>query len=93
LKSLRSFCPSPIENSCLYEQLEDYSLLEQKVKARTRITRENEGVGKHLQKLKGTQAQIIAQEKLASLGFLQRVLLMRSKSLNFVTTLPNCPLS
>ncbi|MCA9711684.1 MAG: GAF domain-containing protein, partial [Myxococcales bacterium] len=59
-----------IENSQLYEQLEEYShTLEAKVEARTQELQEkNLRLGDSLQRIKAMQEQIIAQEKLASLG-------------------------
>ncbi len=76
-----------IKNSCLYEQLEDYSrTLEQKVGARTQELKEkNEQLETTLQKLKATQDKIIAQEKLASLGGLTAGIAHEIKNpLNFV---------
>ena len=87
LRILSSQAAISIENSRLYEQLEDYSqTLEQKVKARTQELQEkNQELGTALQKLKVTQAQIIAQEKLASLGALTAGIAHEIKNpLNFV---------
>ncbi|GAB1540651.1 hypothetical protein NUACC21_33200 [Scytonema sp. NUACC21] len=60
------------EMAYLYKQLEDYNrTLEQKVEVRTQELQEkNHELASILGKLKATQAQIIAQEKLASLGAL-----------------------
>jgi predicted ATPase/signal transduction histidine kinase/tRNA A-37 threonylcarbamoyl transferase component Bud32 len=87
LRVLSAQAAISIENSRLYEQLEDYSrTLEQKVKARTQELQEkNEELASTLQKLKATQAQIIAQEKLASLGALAAGIAHEIKNpLNFV---------
>ncbi|MBD0362744.1 MAG: serine/threonine protein kinase, partial [Coleofasciculus sp. C3-bin4] len=76
-----------IENSRLYEQLEEYSrTLEQKVEARTQELQEkNQELATTLKKLKATQDQIIAQEKLASLGALTAGIAHEIKNpLNFV---------
>jgi len=87
LKILSSQAAISIENSRLYEQLEDYNrTLEQKVEVRTQELQEkNQELGTTLQKLKATQAQIIAQEKLASLGALTAGIAHEIKNpLNFV---------
>ncbi len=76
-----------IENSRLYEQLEDYSrTLETKVVERTQeLEQKNEELATTLQQLKATQTQIIAQEKLASLGALTAGIAHEIKNpLNFV---------
>ncbi|NMG09449.1 AAA family ATPase [Brasilonema sp. UFV-L1] len=72
LRILSAQAAISIENSRLYEQLEGYSrTLEQKVKQRTQeLQQKNQELANLLQKLKATQSQIIAQEKLASLGAL-----------------------
>lgn len=87
LQMLSSQAAISIENSRLYERLEEYSrTLEIKVEERTReIQRKNEELAKTLQTLKKTQAQIIAQEKLASLGTLTAGIAHEIKNpLNFV---------
>jgi signal transduction histidine kinase len=87
LRILSAQAAISIENSRLYQQLEDYSrTLEQKVKARTQQLQEkNQDLASLLQKLKATQAQIIAQEKLASLGALTAGIAHEIKNpLNFV---------
>ncbi len=87
LKILSSQAAISIENSRLYEQLENYSrTLEHKVEARTQELQEkNQDLASLLQKLKATQAQIIAQEKLASLGALTAGIAHEIKNpLNFV---------
>ncbi|HEY9597482.1 MAG TPA: AAA family ATPase, partial [Cyanophyceae cyanobacterium] len=87
LRILSSQIAISIENSRLYAQLEDYSrTLEIKVDERTRELRnKNKQLGATLQKLKATQEQIIAQEKLASLGALTAGIAHEIKNpLNFV---------
>ncbi|HEY9633204.1 MAG TPA: AAA family ATPase [Coleofasciculaceae cyanobacterium] len=87
LRLLSSQAAISIENSRLYAQLEDYSrTLEIKVDERTQELREkNQELGATLEKLKATQAQIIAQEKLASLGALTAGIAHEIKNpLNFV---------
>lgn len=80
LRILSAQAAISIENSRLYSRVENYSrTLEQKVKARTQELEEKN------QKLKATQAQIIAQEKLASLGALTAGIAHEIKNpLNFV---------
>ncbi len=76
-----------IENSRLYSQLESYSRnLEINVEERTQeIQKKNEILDLALKKLKATQEQIIAQEKLASLGTLTAGIAHEIKNpLNFV---------
>ncbi len=87
LRILSAQAAISIENSRFYEQLENYNrTLEQRVETRTReIQEKNEELGTTLQKLKATQAQIIAQEKLASLGSLTAGIAHEIKNpLNFV---------
>ncbi len=87
LKILSAQAAISIENSRLYDQLEGYSrTLEQKVKARTQeLQQKNQELASTLQKLKASQAQIIAQEKLASLGALTAGIAHEIKNpLNFV---------
>jgi len=87
LKILSAQAAISIENSRLYEQLEEYSrTLEQKVEARTQELQEkNQELATTLKKLKATQDQIIAQEKLASLGALTAGIAHEIKNpLNFV---------
>ncbi|MCC5610687.1 AAA family ATPase [Nostoc sp. CHAB 5834] len=87
LKILSTQAAISIENSRLYEQLEDYNrTLEHKVKARTQeLEEKNEELDTTLQKLKSTQNQMIAQEKLASMGALAAGIAHEIKNpLNFV---------
>ncbi|MEA5533919.1 AAA family ATPase [Crocosphaera sp. XPORK-15E] len=87
LKILSTSAAISIENSRLYEQLEDYSkTLEKKVDLRTQELRDkNQQLANTLEQLKATQAQIIAQEKLASLGALTAGIAHEIKNpLNFV---------
>lgn len=87
LKILSTSAAISIENSRLYEQLEDYSkTLENKVNLRTQELQEkNQQLGTTLAQLKATQDQIIAQEKLASLGSLTAGIAHEIKNpLNFV---------
>ena len=76
-----------LENSRLYKQLEEYNrTLEFKVEERTQQLQEkNQELASTLKKLKATQDQIIAQEKLASLGALTAGIAHEIKNpLNFV---------
>ncbi|MDJ0731360.1 MAG: AAA family ATPase, partial [Crocosphaera sp.] len=87
VKILSSSAAISIENSRLYEQLEDYSkTLEKKVQLRTQeLQDKNQQLNVTLAKLKITQNQIIAQEKLASLGALTAGIAHEIKNpLNFV---------
>ncbi|MBW4613860.1 MAG: AAA family ATPase [Desmonostoc vinosum HA7617-LM4] len=87
LRILSAQAAISIENSRLYEQLEGYNRnLEQKVKARTQeLEEKNQQLASLLQTLKATQTQIIAQEKLASLGALTAGIAHEIKNpLNFV---------
>ncbi len=87
LRILSAQAAISIENSRLYEQLESYNrTLEQKVSERTEELQErNQELSSTLKKLKATQAQIIAQEKLASLGALTAGIAHEIKNpLNFV---------
>ncbi|MEQ9667175.1 trifunctional serine/threonine-protein kinase/ATP-binding protein/sensor histidine kinase [Coleofasciculus sp. G2-EDA-02] len=87
LKILSAQAAISIENSRLYQQLEAYSRnLEIKVDERTEELKEkNQELSATLKKLKATQDQIIAQEKLASLGALTAGIAHEIKNpLNFV---------
>jgi predicted ATPase/signal transduction histidine kinase len=90
VETLRILCAQAaisIENSRLYKQLEEYNqTLEVKVEERTQQLQEkNQELSITLQKLKATQQQIIAQEKLASLGALTAGIAHEIKNpLNFV---------
>lgn len=72
LKILCAQAATALVNALLYEKLEDYSrTLEVKVAERTQELKENnERLEQTLQQLKTAQKQIVAQEKLASLGLL-----------------------
>ena len=87
LRILSAQAAISIENSRLYNQLEAYNqTLEVKVEERTQQLQEkNHELSITLQKLKATQQQIIAQEKLASLGALTAGIAHEIKNpLNFV---------
>jgi predicted ATPase/signal transduction histidine kinase len=87
LKILLSQAAISLENSRLYEKLEEYNqTLKVKVEERTKeLQQKNEELAKTLQTLRKTQAQIIAQEKLASLGTLTAGIAHEIKNpLNFV---------
>jgi predicted ATPase/signal transduction histidine kinase len=90
VETLRILCAQAaisIENSRFYKQLEEYNqTLEVKVEERTQQLQEkNQELSITLQKLKATQQQIIAQEKLASLGALTAGIAHEIKNpLNFV---------
>ncbi|HEY9613635.1 trifunctional serine/threonine-protein kinase/ATP-binding protein/sensor histidine kinase [Allocoleopsis sp.] len=87
LRILSAQAAISIENSRLYNQLEEYNqTLEVKVEERTQQLQEkNQELSITLQKLKATQDQIIAQEKLASLGALTAGIAHEIKNpLNFV---------
>ncbi|MEA5506272.1 AAA family ATPase [Halotia wernerae UHCC 0503] len=87
LRILSAQAAISIENSRLYDQLEGYShTLEQKVEIRTQeLQQTNQELASTLQTLTTTQAQIIAQEKLASLGALTAGIAHEIKNpLNFV---------
>lgn len=87
LKILSAQAAISIENSRLYKQLEAYSRnLEIKVDERTQeLQDKNQELTATLKKLKATQDQIIAQEKLASLGALTAGIAHEIKNpLNFV---------
>ncbi len=87
LRILSAQAAISIENCRLYEQLEGYSrTLEQKVEIRTQeLQQTNQELASTLQTLTTTQAQIIAQEKLASLGALTAGIAHEIKNpLNFV---------
>lgn len=87
LRILSAQAAISIENSRLYKQLEGYSrTLEIKVDERTQELKDkNQELQATLKKLKATQDQIIAQEKLASLGALTAGIAHEIKNpLNFV---------
>ena len=87
LRILSAQAAISIENSRLYNQLEEYNrTLEFKVEERTQQLQEkNQELASTLKKLKATQDQIIAQEKLASLGALTAGIAHEIKNpLNFV---------
>ncbi|MBE9229604.1 AAA family ATPase [Phormidium sp. LEGE 05292] len=72
LKILCSQAATALVNALLYEKLEDYSrTLEIKVEERTQELQEkNDRLAQTLEQLQTAQKQIVAQEKLASLGLL-----------------------
>ncbi len=87
LRILSAQAAISIENSRLYDQLEGYSrTLEQKVEIRTQeLQQTNLELASTLQILTSTQSQIIAQERLASLGALTAGIAHEIKNpLNFV---------
>ncbi|HBE18198.1 MAG TPA: serine/threonine-protein kinase PknK [Cyanobacteria bacterium UBA11149] len=87
LQTLSAQAAISIENSRLYQELAEYNrTLEDKVAERTQELQEkNEELSTTIHKLKTTQNQIIAQEKLASLGALTAGIAHEIKNpLNFV---------
>ena len=87
LRTLSAQAAISIENSRLYQELAEYNrTLEDKVAERTQELQEkNEELSTTLHQLKITQNQIIAQEKLASLGALTAGIAHEIKNpLNFV---------
>ncbi|ATB37436.1 protein kinase [Cystobacter fuscus] len=87
LRTLLAQAALSLQNALLYDQLEDYSrTLEQKVEQRTHeLQTKNEELGQTLRQLRDTQQQLVAQEKLASLGSITAGIAHELKNpLNFI---------
>ncbi len=88
LRLLSAQAALSLHNALLYAQLEDYShTLEQRVEERTReLQAKNQELGEAMRQLRTTQKQLVAQEKLASLGALTSGIAHELKNpLNFIT--------
>ncbi|SEL25207.1 serine/threonine protein kinase and signal transduction histidine kinase with GAF sensor [Stigmatella aurantiaca] len=87
LRLLSAQASLSLQNALLFAQMEEYShTLEQRVEARTReLQSKNEELGRAMRHLRDTQKQLVAQEKLASLGTLTAGIAHELKNpLNFI---------
>ncbi|ADO69077.1 trifunctional serine/threonine-protein kinase/ATP-binding protein/sensor histidine kinase [Stigmatella aurantiaca] len=87
LRLLSAQASLSLQNALLFAQMEEYSrTLEQRVEERTcELRSKNEELGRAMRHLRDTQKQLVAQEKLASLGTLTAGIAHELKNpLNFI---------